>query len=84
MLFVVGGGIIGFLLLIGVVGFYGAIPLFLIYYLRFIGQHTWRLTLSVALATPVICFGFFDFAMRIVLPKGQLEPLFIPLYAIIF
>jgi hypothetical protein len=84
MLLVVGSGIIGFLLLIGVVGFYGAIPLFLIYYLKFIGNHSWKMTLPVSLFTPILFFIFFDFAMRIVLPKGYLEPLFIPLYAIIF
>ena len=84
MLLLVGGGIFGFLILIGIAGFYGAIPLFLIYYLRHIGRHSWKLTLSVATATPVLCFIFFDYAMRIVLPKGYLEPLFIPLYALIF
>ena len=37
------------------------------------------MTLSIATAVPVVCF-FFDIAMRIVLPKGYSEPLFIPLY----
>jgi len=31
---------------------------------------------------PIVSFFFFDIAMRIVLPKGYLEPLFIPLYDI--
>lgn len=84
MLVLVGGGILAFLLLIGVIGFYGAIPLFLIYYIRFLGRHSWVTTLSIAVATPVICFLFFDIAMRIVLPKGLTEPLFIPLYAFFF
>ncbi|MEM9330787.1 MAG: tripartite tricarboxylate transporter TctB family protein [Pseudomonadota bacterium] len=84
MIVFVGGGIIAFLVLIGVVGFYGAIPLFLIYYIRFLGKHSWVTTISVAVATPVICFLFFDIAMRIVLPKGLTEPLFIPLYALFF
>ena len=84
MLLFVGGGILGFLLLIQMVGFYGAIPVFLIYYLRFLGKHTWKLSMAIALATPVIFFLFFDIAMRIVLPKGYLEPLFIPLYAFFF
>ncbi len=84
MVLLVGGSIVGFLILIGLVGFYGAIPIFLIYYLRVIGGHSWRLTLSVALLTPVFLFFFFDIAMRIILPKGYLEPLFIPLYALFF
>ena len=82
MLAVVGAGLLGFLLLIGLIGFYGAIPVFMIYYMRFLGKHSWRLTLSVATGLVVISFFFFDIAMRIVLPKGYLEPLFIPLYDI--
>ena len=42
------------------------------------------LTLIIASAMPVVSFFFFDVAMRIVLPKGYLEPLFIPLYDIFF
>ncbi|MEL7228858.1 MAG: tripartite tricarboxylate transporter TctB family protein [Pseudomonadota bacterium] len=82
MLVYVGGGIIGFLIAIEVLGFYGAIPAFLVYYMRILGGHSWRLTLTIALMTPLVFFFFFDVAMRIVLPKGYLEPLFIPLYAI--
>lgn len=77
MLALVGGGLLAFLALIGVVGFYGAIPLFLIYYLYFLGRHSWTQTLSIAIATPVVSFFFFDVAMRIVLPKGYLEPVFV-------
>ncbi len=39
-------------------------------------------TLAIAIGLPVVLFFFFDVAMRIVLPKGYLEPLFIPLYDI--
>lgn len=66
--------------LIHVIGIYGAVPLFLIYYIRFLGRHTWFTTLSISLATPVVAFFFFDIALRVVLPKGYTEPLFYPLY----
>ena len=82
MLATVGGGLIVFLAMVHVAGFYGAIFLFLLYYLKFVGQRAIGETLAVAVATPVFSFFFFDVAMRIVLPKGYLEPLFIPLYAI--
>jgi hypothetical protein len=82
MFLTVGGGLIGFLIMIHIAGFYGAILLFMIYYLRFLGRHTWLLTLTIATSLPVVSFFFFDVAMRIVLPKGYLEPLFIPLYEI--
>ena len=55
---------------------------FLLYYIRFLGNHSWTKSVSIALSVPVVCFFFFDIAMRIVLPKGYLEPLFIPLYDI--
>ncbi len=80
MLLLVGGGLFGFLALVHVVGFYGAIFAFLIYYLRFLGRHSIKQTLTIAICVPVVSFFFFDIAMRIVLPKGYLEPLFIPLY----
>lgn len=82
VLITVGGGLIGFTIVIYFLGFYGAIPLFLIYYMRFLGRHRWWVTLTVAAGMTVFCFFFFDIAMRIVLPKGYLEPLFIPLYDI--
>ena len=73
-------GLLGFLALIHVVGFYGAILVFLVYYIRFIGRHSWLATFGISLTAPTIGFFFFDVAMRIVLPKGYLEPLFLPLY----
>jgi hypothetical protein len=80
MLFVVGGGLFGFLILIEIAGFYAAILAFMIYYVRFLGRHSWWATLSIACGLVIACFFFFDIAMRIVLPKGLSEPLFIPLY----
>jgi len=66
--------------LIHIVGIYVSVPLFMIYYIRFLGRHSWPTTLSISLATPVVTFFFFDIALRIVLPKGYTEPLFYPLY----
>ncbi len=82
MLLLVGGGLLGFLVMIEIAGFYGAIFLFMIYYMYVLGRHSVVQTLSIATALPVISFFFFDVAMRIVLPKGYMEPLFIPLYDI--
>lgn len=84
MLLLVGGGVAVFVGLVHILGMYGAIPVFLIYYVRFLGRHSWPTTLTIAISVPVVTFLFFDIAMRIVLPKGYLEPLFIPLYAIFF
>jgi len=82
MLWMIGGGLIVFLFCIEWLGFYVGIALFLIYYLKVIGRHSWLKTLLLAVLTPVFCFFFFDVAMRIVLPKGLTEPFFLPLYDI--
>lgn len=76
-------GLFGFLASIHLVGFYAGMFLFMIYYIRFLGSHSWFSTLSISCGFTVTSFFFFDIAMRIVLPKGYLEPLFIPLYRIL-
>ncbi len=81
-LLLVGGGLLGFLGLIHVIGFYGAMFVFLVYYIGALGRHSIGRTLAISTLVPVVSFFFFDVAMRIVLPKGYLEPLFIPLYDI--
>ncbi len=68
--------------MIHVIGVYGAIPLFLIFYVRFLGRHSWTTTGALVLATPVAAFFFFEIALRKTLPKGFTEPLFYPLYNI--
>lgn len=74
------GGVTAMIALVHVVGMYGALPLFLIYYIRFLGRHSWFATLTIAVGATLTSFFFFDVTLRIVLPKGYLEPLFIPLY----
>lgn len=68
--------------LIHIVGVYGAIPLFFIFYVRYFGRHSWATTIALAVATPVVTFFFFEVGLKILLPKGYIEPLFIPLYRI--
>jgi hypothetical protein len=68
--------------LIHVIGVYGAVPLFLVFYVRFLGGHRWLTTGALALCTPVVMFFFFEIALKKTLPKGFTEPLFYPLYDI--
>ncbi len=63
-----------------IVGAYGAIPVFLIFYLRFLGGHSWRLTGTFAAVTPVITFLFFEIALQKTLPKGFTDPWFEPIF----
>ena len=64
------------------IGVYGALPLFLIFYLRFMGNHSWKLSTSFAVLLPIVTFFFFEITLKITLPKGFTEPLFYPLYRI--
>jgi putative tricarboxylic transport membrane protein len=66
---------------------YGAIAVFLLYYLRFLGRHSWGLiSLVISLATPLLFFFFFEGAMRITMPTGLpfTDPVFDVLYEIIY
>ncbi len=65
-----------------IIGVYFSLPLFLMFYMRYLGRHSWRLVASVAMVTPVVTFLFFEIALLKSLPKGFTEPLFYPLYDI--
>lgn len=86
MLAFVGGGLLGFVVLIDIVSMYGAIAVFLLYYLKFLGRHSWGLTLTLSLAAPILLFFFFEGAMRITMPSGWsfTDPVFDILYDIIY
>ncbi|ABV92961.1 conserved hypothetical protein [Dinoroseobacter shibae DFL 12 = DSM 16493] len=70
--------------LLPIVGAYVAIPLFMIWYLAIYGGHGWKLTAILSVSVPTFLFFFFEVTLKILLPKGITEPLFIPLYAIFF
>ena len=86
MLLQVFGGIVGFVALIGIISMYGAMLLFLFYYLWFLGRHSLRLSLILSISTPVVFFFFFEALMRVTLPKGMsfTEPFYNWLYTIIY
>jgi hypothetical protein len=86
MLLLVGGGIVGFVALVSIISMYGAMLVFLVYYLRFLGRHSWRLTLILSIFIPSVFFIFFEALMRITLPKGMkfLEPVFNYLNTLIY
>ena len=82
MFLLVGGSLTVMIGLIGIVGVYVAVPLYLIFYMRVMGRHSWAATAALAVTMPVVTFFFFEIAMLKTLPKGVTEPLFYPLYAI--
>lgn len=62
--------------MIHIVGMYVAIPLFMVYYIRQIGAHSWLIALAMAITSAVMTFTLFEKILVIPLPKGLLEPLF--------
>ena len=66
------------------IGVYGALPLFLIFYMRLLGGHPWPLVLAFAVIIPIVTFFFFEILLKITLPKGVTEPLFYPLYKMFY
>jgi Tripartite tricarboxylate transporter TctB family len=73
-------------LLIGTyyIGIYISLIFFLIFFVRIMGRQSWPVTLAIALLTPVGIFCLFDWALTIPLPKGISEPLFYPIYDLIY
>ena len=80
----VAGALIITVALFSFIGIYGALPLFLIFYLRFMGKHSWSLTATLTVLITVVIFYFLEITLKIILPKGITEPLFIPLYKMFF
>ena len=73
-------------LLIGIhiIGVYFSLILFLFFFVRIVGRHSWPTTIGIALVTPVFIFCLFEWALTIPLPKAYSEPLFYPLYDLIY
>ena len=70
--------------LIHVIGVYFSVPLFMLFYMRYLGQHSWKLICPMVIATPIVTFLFFEMALKKTLPKGFTEPLFYPIYDLIY
>lgn len=73
-------------LLIGthIIGIYFSIALFMVFFVRIMGRHTWVTTIALAIGAPVVLFLFFEWALTVPLPKGYSEPLFYPIYDLMY
>lgn len=84
---IVGPVVVGLVLLLGAthfIGMYIAVFLFMIAFVRFLGRHSWFMTLCLAFGAPIVMFVLFEWALSTSLPKGISEPLFYPLYDLIY
>ncbi len=66
------------------VGIYIALFFFLLFYLRFIGHHSWLLTIVMVIVVPIIVFCLFEWALKIPLPKAITEEWFYPIYDLMY
>ncbi len=82
MLLLVGGSVTVMIALVHIIGMHLATAVFMIYYVRFLGRHSWPLTAALATGTPVFIFFFFDITLNKILPTGYLEPMYLVLYDI--
>lgn len=75
-----------FLLILGTgyIGIYFSLFLFVFFYVKILGGHSWLLSVALTLLIPVGIFLLFEYALTIPLPKGISEPLFYPIYRIIY
>lgn len=73
-------------LLIGthIIGIYFSLMAFLFFFIKIFGGHKWSTSLALSLLLPVGIFFFFEWALQIPLPKAYSEPLFYPIYRIIY
>ncbi len=66
------------------VGIYISLFFFLLFYLRFIGHHTWFLTITMMILVPIFVFCLFEWALKIPLPKAITEEWFYPVYDLMY
>ena len=58
------------LVLVGIVGTYIAIALFLGFYMRFVGGHSWRITTGMVIGAVIFIYFLFEWQLTKYLPKG--------------
>ena len=78
------GSIVFLLVATHLVGIYIALFFFLLFYLKFVGRHSWLLTVAMMVLVPVVVFCLFEWALKIPLPKSISEPLFYPIYDLMY
>jgi len=78
------GALLFLLIATHIVGIYVGLMLFLLFYLRFVGRHSWTVTIVLTIGIPVFIFCLFEWALKIPLPKALTEELFYPIYDLMY
>ena len=64
---------LAFVAVIQLVGLYVATALYMGFYMRWIGRHSWLAVAGLSLAVPVVTFVVFEVWFLVPMPKGPLE-----------
>ena len=64
---------IAFVMLIQFAGLYVASAIYMAFYMRWIGRHSWLAVLALSIAFPVVTFLVFEIWFLVPMPKGPLE-----------
>ena len=69
---------------IGYLGIYFSLIFFLAFYLRYFSDKSYSFIFSFSTTTPILTFLFFEWLLKIPLPQGISEPLFYPVYDVMY
>lgn len=69
---------------IGYLGIYFSLIFFLAFYLRYFSEKSNSFILNFSITTPILTFLFFEWLLKIPLPQGVSEPLFYPVYDVMY
>ncbi len=58
------------LILMNIIGTYLSLMLFMLFYVRFLGKHTWGMTIGFVVGAPIFVYLLFEVALTKYLPKG--------------
>ncbi|KRS13230.1 hypothetical protein XM53_08825 [Roseovarius atlanticus] len=64
------GSVLALLIMMTFIGTYLALVVFMLFFVRFMGRHSWPMTLGFAIGTPIFVYLLFEVALTKYLPKG--------------
>lgn len=62
--------VLALIVMMETIGTYLALMVFMLFYVRFLGKHSWGLTMAFVIGTPVFIYLLFEVALTKYLPKG--------------
>lgn len=64
------GALLALLIMIEIIGTYFAVMLFMLFYVRVVGRHSWKVTAGTVIGAPILIYLLFEVALTKYMPKG--------------